>query len=194
MTILHLVEGILSNGDKTWLRQGAAHFADCPAVRVREENYFAGVFVAKFLHHYRCLRMSDKFDKWRHEPQIIAAHSYGCKVTLDALKLVPWVGIERLVLIAGAGSSDCEVNGLNLMAHTNRVKEVIVLHSPNDRALWFNDLTNWLSDRPLGLHGPVNVSPELAARMRVIKTDGGHSDYFNAANFRSTMDLIYPKE
>ena len=118
-------------------------------------------------------------------------HSNGADVIVDMLRHFPQCPrIRHLHLVCGATEGDFRKNGLNCAMMLGRVGDVTVYCAGQDRTL---RLAHTLPGRLLGygtmgLTGPLNLLPGIAARVRTGIWPGyGHSDCWADLNFDSTM-------
>jgi len=137
----------------------------------------------------------DQFYGWR---IVIVAHSNGCHVAVDALRIAHSVKIHRLHLVAGAVDGNFQRNGLNWMLKKGQVEDVRVYRGGQDYAMRIcSTLAGkalfgiYLTGGPLGLTGPTQVDPAQAHRvLDYIQTDYGHSTWWHPDNFDRTMRLF----
>ncbi len=121
----------------------------------------------------------------------LVGHSNGCAVILAMLSDFPaWPDIGHLHLVCGACEASFEKNYLNAWLRTRRVGRASVYVAEDDAAL---RLAHSLPGRilgygTLGLHGALDVAPDVAGRVNtVLWPNYGHSDCWSDSEFEQTM-------
>ena len=184
---------------KNWNKRAAVWLTlEKPACHGLLDEYFTTALTVWIHERERAeafAALLDQFYGWR---IIVVAHSNGCHVTLDALRIAHSVPVHALHLVAGAVNGNFERNGLNWMLEKGQVQDVRVYRGGKDYAMRLcSTLAGralfgiYPADRPLGLTGPVNVNPALAHRvLDYIQSDYGHSTWWHPKKFDQTMKLF----
>jgi pimeloyl-ACP methyl ester carboxylesterase len=137
-----------------------------------------------------------QFDGW---DIIIVAHSNGCHVALDALRIAHSVKVRKLHLVAGACDGNFARNGLNWMLKKGQVGSVAVYRGGKDWAMRLCSTLGgkalfgiYLGDKPLGLGEPQNVDQfiETDRVKEVFEPAFGHSTWWSPKYFDASMRLI----
>lgn len=120
---------------------------------------------------------------------ILAGHSNGCDVILDALQMMAWPQIHALHLISAACEADFTRNGLN--AAGRRIGHLSIYVAEKDWALVLADTLagRWLGYGCLGKRGPLNATGRSAPD-RVVRQPIGHGEWFSTARFDETLRMI----
>lgn len=168
---------------------GCQHFAE-------KVEYLAGPISRAFSNGKRAkklVRTLSFYDpkEWR---IVLAAHSNGCDVVLDALKMADWPPIAEIHLISGACEASFQKNGLN---DADNVGAIWVYVAGKDFPLRLAGgflARKLLGYGTLGAKGPLHVA---RTNVNVVtRHTFGHGDWFTDANLDDTMCRItgnYPK-
>ncbi|HYF33994.1 MAG TPA: hypothetical protein VD994_01785 [Prosthecobacter sp.] len=119
---------------------------------------------------------------------VLAGHSNGCDVILDALHAMGWPRIAELHLISAACEADFSRNGLNAAALAGRVGGVTVYVAERDWALKLAATATGrlLGYGTLGKTGPVNAE----AAVEIVRRDFGHGGWFSESELPATLNRI----
>ena len=177
----------------SWIHQDKDHYR--AGHRAQLDEYFTTALTVWIHSHERAetfAKLLNQFYGWR---IIIVAHSNGCHVALDAMRIAHSVKIHALHLVAGAVDGNFRRNGLNWMLKKGQVGDVRIYRGGRDWAMRLCCLIAGkllfaisLRDKPLGLAGAKDVDPVVADQvMEIIEPAFGHSDWWHPDNFNRTM-------
>lgn len=156
--------------------------------RAEKVEYFSGIFTRTLLQSARAAKLALTLSYYiGGDFEIyLSAHSNGCDVILDALRLLKWPRIKHVHLISAACSANCDKNGINEAGSS--IANLTVWIGEKDWALNLaGTRTGWLLGfGNLGLTGPKNATRPI----NVIREPVGHSDWFTSARFDHTMRIL----
>ena len=159
-------------------------------------EWWGGPILSHLLIRWRARQLLQLLEPYRGFRIVLVGHSFGtvliCRVLAD--RRVP--PITCACLIASAADADFGRNGLNAALRENCVGEIHLYQSRRDGTLAAARATAWwlrwvrLDFGWLGLTGPRNLDPAVAARVRVIQKPYAHSQWFAPDCFDQTMREI----
>jgi len=158
-------------------------------------EYFCGPIGRAFGQHARARKLAAVTRQYLTAgcEVVQVAHSNGCDVVLEALRLMRWPRMEALHLFSAACEADFTRNGLNMAATMGRVGKICVYIGGDDK--WLR-LAHTLPGKilgygTLGLHGPrrmgtcaKNITQEFYERFY------GHSTWWREMNFTRWMKAV----
>ena len=157
-------------------------------------EYWAGPIDRVFGQQARAAKLYQTLRYYRGWEIVLVGHSNGADVIIDMLREYPdGPPIRALHLVCGATEGDFTKNGLNAALAQGRVGTVTVYCAGQDRALALAHSLpgKLLGYGTMGLTGPLNVAPGLAAHVRRVDWAGfGHSDCWGETQFEGTMRLF----
>lgn len=146
---------------------------------------------------------------------VMAAHSDGCRITLNMLKKMaaivkqqkagesnvqPEMKIHELYLIASAADDDCETNGINEAIETGLVEKIMIMKSPDDKALkkakffhFMNKIYSKWGYGYMGLTGLKNRVETLPPGVEVREKEFpgyDHGTYFDTDHWDETVSYV----
>lgn len=186
-TIAIFVNGILTMpGDSrnwtgravTWAHtRGRAVFAE-------KVEYFVGPVGRSLRQKKRAQKLCRTLSFYLHSGWkiVLAGHSNGCDVILDALALASFPEIAEIHLVSGACHADCVKSGLNRVIADRKV----VYIAGNDWALKLaaTPIGRVLGYGVLGSEGPTNFNGNIEV---VLEPQFGHGTWFASEHFDHTM-------
>ena len=181
----------------TWINLDAEHYA--AGDRAENDEYFTTAATVWIHARDRAKAFADLLDQFYGWRIIVVAHSNGCHVAVDALKIATSVKIDALHLVAGAVDGNFRRNGLNWALKKGQVGRVVVYRGGKDWAMRLcSTLAGkalfgvYLGDKPLGLAGAQDVDQFIETdRVReVFEPTYGHSSWWADENFDATMKLF----
>lgn len=161
-------------------------------------SYWCDVLFRRLLQQKRARELAKILETWDGRRIVLVGHSNGCDLICRALKLTS-VKVAEVHLFAGAVDSSFTKNGLNEAIRQERVGGLFIYSSASDEALRIAGLSqvfSWLGlgYGNLGLTGPKDATDLAKEHTKEVRRDSyGHSDWFLAANFDSTMRMISSK-
>ena len=200
-TVYFFINGIATwPGDhKNWNKRAAVWLAlNHPEHHGILDEYFTTALTVWINARDRAEDFADllrQFKGWR---IVIVAHSNGCHVAVEALKIAHEVQVQVLHLVAGAVDANFARNGLNWMLKKAQVGKVCVYRGGRDHAMRICSLLAGkvlfnigLDDKPLGLSGAFNVDQFVSDRVaEYVEPKYGHSTWWKPENFDRTMKLF----
>lgn len=188
-----LVNGILNfpGSAKNWNGRGVTwlHLHDGDG-RAEKVEYFCGPIGRAFGQQQRAEKLAATIRYYHGWDIVLVGHSNGTDVILKALALLSWPRISALHLVSAACDACFETNGLNLALLSGTLDRCFVYVAERDMALRAAHtlIGKWLGYGTLGLHGPLNISPQIVDRVGVLHFENfGHSDCFADHHFDRTM-------
>ena len=169
----------------TWVQTRTPH-------RAEKFEYFSDAILRRTRQQYRAERLAHLMTMYNGWVVNLVGHSNGCDVILRALPLVGR-SVGDLDLVAAACDANFARNGLNEYLRLGKVKGVDVYCGGKDWAMVVARWTRWLTlglagYGDLGGSGPVNLSPDVASKVRVVREpEYGHSEWFGAPQFDKLM-------
>jgi hypothetical protein len=126
---------------------------------------------------------------------IIVAHSNGADVVRDTLKSLGWPPILAVHLFSAAIPADMkdDGNGFDAALAAGKIDRMRIYVAGEDKALKYGGMFGkWLGYGKLGRKGPMNMSPQAAARVAIVpREEFGHSSWFEPGeNFEWSMNQI----
>jgi len=195
----HLVNGILNfpGCSNNWNGRGVTWLHVSTEAKAEKVEYFCGPIDRAFGQKERALKLNRTLNFYRGWENHIVGHSNGAAVALAMMRdYRKWPDIEHLHLVCGACEADFEKNGLNVWMREGRIGYVTVYVGGKDLALrlahsWAARLLGY---GVMGLHGPLNVAPDVEARVGIVTespwADYGHSTCWDDWNFDTTMRTL----
>ncbi len=157
--------------------------------RAEKVEYFCGPIGRAFGQFSRIKKLYRTLDHYRDWEITLVGHSNGAAVILGCLQS-PIPHIANLHLVCGACESNFNKNGINSSLLVKRIGKVFVYIGHKDLALRLAHTIpgKLLGYGTLGLHGPINVAPQLADRVgRLDWNEFGHSTCWHTKQFDRTM-------
>jgi predicted alpha/beta hydrolase family esterase len=180
-TIVYIVPGI-NNADSPadWDERAQALVQNYFGIDCERYQYHAGAITRSVNQSKRIADVSAWLIRNQGRRIICIGHSNGCELLCKALHNNPAVKVAELHLIAGACSSNCDRNRLNIAARRGQFLRTVCYVSSGDAVLGAAQWTSWLNIIGLGYGdlgkvGPKNVRgwvPEIVRR-----DSYGHCDW-----------------
>jgi len=193
-TVFIYVNGILTfpgesdnwNGKAvTWTHLRTPH-------RAEKVEYYVGPVSRALGQKKRAEKLTKTLRYYEGWEIILAGHSNGCDVILDALRAASWPRLQALHLVSGACDADFDRNGLNVAMGGGRIGRVSVWVAGKDGALKLANtsigrLLGYGPDGPLGMMGPLHALEPVAI---VREPAFGHSDWWAPENLDESLAII----
>lgn len=171
----------------TWTHKKFASSAE----KAEKVEYKVLALLRWFRHSMRVDKLRSTLDYYRNWRIIIAAHSNGAAVALDALRAEHWPTIDHLHLISAAARNDLAYVQPQL---GDTIKRMTVWIAEKDLPL---RLAGTLPGRilgygQLGLNGIDGITDDTVLPLvsEVREPSFGHSTWFEPQHFKATMERI----
>lgn len=181
---------------KNWNKRAAVWLAlnNCQAHGLLDE-YFTTAATVWIHAHERAKVFAGLLNQFRGWDIRVVAHSNGCNVALDAMRIAHSIRVSELHLVAGACNGNFHENGLNWMLKKEQVGRVRIYRGGRDWAMRLCCMIAGhflfgisLRDKPLGLAGATNVAPAQANKVEdFYEPTFGHSTWWAGRQFDQTM-------